>query len=531
MSWRDTIKQSSWRDTIQEEKQEPTKLESAIEGAKEGASFGFLDELGAAMEGAGQAYLGVKGLGSPDLSEIGRVPEGSDPKYAEVYEQMLARRRGTQQEAREANPISFGAGAIGGGLLTASPGMAAGKAIGGLKGAAGVGAVEGGLQGLGSSEDKSLADVAAGAGIGAAIPAGLSGLGQAKRLLPGVQDSVTNKLVAKTSPARLMGAKSEDIEELLSNPELRRQMKATDVEGKIAELTPKLGQQIDEAGEAVGQKYQELQDIATPLVQAPKDIADPFKKMIDDNKGLYSNAAKGHVNSVDKILKGKMNVAKDMDEGSRLLLARRYLDNRVRDIKATPEDRQLYAELRKQLSQPLKEVPEMAEADKLYSEFKRLKEGVERPILDRTTKEVSPEKLSRVMRSQTLKGSDFMKSLGEMDQFIVSNPDLNKLPEVQTAIDSLADLKKTIEMGQLQGSLDRTGGPTGGAVNNLAQIYGMVQSQGLSLFALPWTNPMMWTRFVDAANEAGQTTLVKSIEKAAPAVQSAVTRQQIGNTQ
>ena len=41
------------------EEPKPSKLESAIEGAKEGASFGFLDELGAAMEGAGQAYLGI----------------------------------------------------------------------------------------------------------------------------------------------------------------------------------------------------------------------------------------------------------------------------------------------------------------------------------------------------------------------------------------------------------------------------------------------------------------------------------------
>ncbi|NIU82805.1 MAG: hypothetical protein GWN64_04825, partial [Candidatus Thorarchaeota archaeon] len=97
-------------------------------------------ELGAVMEAAGQAGLGVKGLGAPDLSEIGRLPEGSDPKFADVYKQMLERRRGTQAAAREAHPGSFATGAIGAGLMTAGPGMAAGKAIGGLKGAMAAGA-------------------------------------------------------------------------------------------------------------------------------------------------------------------------------------------------------------------------------------------------------------------------------------------------------------------------------------------------------------------------------------------------------
>jgi len=513
------------------EEPKPSKLESAIEGAKEGASFGFLDELGAAMEGAGQAYLGIKGLGAPDLSEIEFLPEGADPKYADVYKKMLERRRATQQTAREANPISYGAGAIGGGLATSGPGLAAGKAIGGLKGLVGVGAAEGALAGAGSATEGERLQ---GAGIGAGIGAGASLIGpalsQGKKLLPATTGSVVNKPAAKVA-SLIGGGKASDIEDFLSNPELRRKMRATDVDANIADLTPKLGKQIDIAQEAVGKRYNELQDLATPQVSAPTDIADPFKALIQDNKGLYSNAAKGHVNSVDKILKGKMSVTKNMNEGQRVLFARRYLDNRVRDIKATPEDRQLYDVLRKQLSEPLKEISEMVEADKMYSQFKDLRKGVERPILDKSTKEISPEKLSRVMRSQTLKGTDFMKNLGNFDQFVATNPKLNQIPEVKTAVDSLADLKKTIEMGQLQRTLETSGGPTSQAVNTLGQGIMALSTGGQSLLALPFTNPVAWSRIVDMANQAGQTQFVKSIEKAAPALRSAMVRGGISSTE
>ncbi|NIU82806.1 MAG: hypothetical protein GWN64_04830, partial [Candidatus Thorarchaeota archaeon] len=56
--------------------------------------------------------------------------------------------------------------------------------------------------------------------IGAAIPGAGALVGQAKRLLPATEGSVVNKLVSKVTPQRLQGAKPEDIEEVLSNPEL-----------------------------------------------------------------------------------------------------------------------------------------------------------------------------------------------------------------------------------------------------------------------------------------------------------------------
>ncbi len=51
-----------------------------------------------------------------------------------------------------------------------------------------------------------------------------------------------------------------------------------------------------------------------------------------------------------------------------------------------------------------------------------------------------------------------------------------------------------------------------------------MQTQGMSLIGLPLTNPMMWARFVDAANEAGQSQVVKSIEKATPVIKSSLVR-------
>jgi len=49
-----------------EEVKGPSMMESAIQGAKESASFGFLDELGGAMEAAGSA-VGIRGLGEDEL--------------------------------------------------------------------------------------------------------------------------------------------------------------------------------------------------------------------------------------------------------------------------------------------------------------------------------------------------------------------------------------------------------------------------------------------------------------------------------
>jgi hypothetical protein len=150
MSWRDSIQKeapSSWRDSIQKEVSE---LESGVRGVAQGASFGFSDEITAALEAA--------------LTD-------------KSYEQARDESRTNYQNAQKQNPYSYGAGELTGAVGTAFiPGMGllnAGKGAG-LATKAGLGAIQGGLSGLGLSNKDSVEglaiDTATGAAIGGAMP-------------------------------------------------------------------------------------------------------------------------------------------------------------------------------------------------------------------------------------------------------------------------------------------------------------------------------------------------------------------------
>jgi hypothetical protein len=148
---------------------EPSELESAGRGLAQGATFGFADEVAGAGEKVGMWLQGL--MNNQDLTEE------SKKKYADLvsksYTQGRDEYRAADKAAAEANPLSYGAGQLTGGV-------ASGLATGG----AGLGsmATQGAVQGLGSSEaDLTEGDVL-GAGkdvlLGGAIGAGAGLLGK-----------------------------------------------------------------------------------------------------------------------------------------------------------------------------------------------------------------------------------------------------------------------------------------------------------------------------------------------------------------
>lgn len=121
--------------------------ESGLRGVAQGVSFGLSDEITGALESA---------------------------FTDKTYEQARDESRAAYKEAQEANPLTYGAGEIGGAVGTAFvPGLGALNAAKGAKLATVVGksALQGGLAGLGLSEADDLSgmakDTALGLGLGA----------------------------------------------------------------------------------------------------------------------------------------------------------------------------------------------------------------------------------------------------------------------------------------------------------------------------------------------------------------------------
>jgi hypothetical protein len=147
-------------------KPKPTGIESFARGATQGATVGFADEFVGAATAAGRK-LGDAFFGLPN-----------QPSYGVRYRMERDESREANEAAQQANPATYTAGQIGGGLATAIvPGAAPvtlGRAIG-------VGAAYGAAAGLGDSKaDITKGDVAGAAkdtAIGTAVGAISGGAG------------------------------------------------------------------------------------------------------------------------------------------------------------------------------------------------------------------------------------------------------------------------------------------------------------------------------------------------------------------
>lgn len=138
----------------------PSKLESLLRGGAQGALLGFADEA----TGMGEAALNPS------------TYSGVDEALAN-YTKSRDESRANYKAAEEANPNTYMAGNVGGGVATSLiPILGAGKGVATLGSLIGTGAKVGGLAGLGESKadltqgevGQAAKDTALGAGIGAA---------------------------------------------------------------------------------------------------------------------------------------------------------------------------------------------------------------------------------------------------------------------------------------------------------------------------------------------------------------------------
>lgn len=178
---------------------EVSYLESAARGAGQGVSFGLADEVqGAAAAGGG--YLPhqlLGGLGQMAIEKLASQYVGR--RATDAYDRAVTAERAANREAREANPMTYLGGELGGGLaggagiVRAGGSLAANAVARGapLRGVAGASAIDGGIlgavQGAASGETPEQRGIGAGIGsiaggiVGAAAPYVTSGISSAVR--------------------------------------------------------------------------------------------------------------------------------------------------------------------------------------------------------------------------------------------------------------------------------------------------------------------------------------------------------------
>jgi hypothetical protein len=176
----------------------PSQVESGLRGAAQGATLGFADELA----GAGEALWDVATT-DKELKDLG-----------DLYTQRRDESRENFKRAKEANPGTYLAGEVGGGLAT---GLATGVPTG-LRSAVTLGAGLGGAAGVGGSEGKDWAEVTKdglkGAGIGVAGGAVAHG---ASKVIPWAAKTAGEKLkaIAEMRAVKALGGSKAQMQKMI----------------------------------------------------------------------------------------------------------------------------------------------------------------------------------------------------------------------------------------------------------------------------------------------------------------------------
>lgn len=253
---------------------QPTQLESGIRGLAQGASLGFADEITGGLESA--------------AGSLGFVPD-------KTYEEARDESRANYLKSQQANPLTYGAGQLGGGIATlAVPGLNVAKGAS-LARTLGTAAAQGALTGLGDSEATDALDMAKDAGKGLLVGAGAGALGAGLSAGAGAlsqkygtkaADALRNKAeelaVKATGATGVQSAKFADDagRQLLD----RRLVQFGDTPKKVAERT---GAALEEAGESIGRSLKDLE--AKGVTASVDDVVAAIQTKISDLKRFPGN--------------------------------------------------------------------------------------------------------------------------------------------------------------------------------------------------------------------------------------------------
>lgn len=489
------------------------KWQSSMQGAADVMSWDLNDEIIGAASG------------------VKNVLQGED--FGKGYKQSRDLIREQKKRLEEANPEYYLGGQLAGAV--ASPSFAAKGAS--MLGRIGKGAAEGALQAFGGSEDpqKLIQDMASGGATSAAIISALEGLGYtgkalkaAKKLIPGTEGAnpAVNKLVSKMASAvPSTSASAEDINEILSNTNLRRNLAK---QGSMKDLAGAIEGSVKKSKEGIGSIYGEAKKGF--LAQDPGDFVPVINDLNDALKSgeklssVLSKEAKDAIDTVDSIVFkginfGEMgaesfgkNVTADTVK-ERLIKARRNIDDllfkgKTQKINLTPEDYEYTRGLRKKLNDSIEALPgaeDFRKADELYSKFSGAKDEFLGPI---TTKgKIDRTKLSNLLRNQGERGSVFEESAKDFKDFIAKTAKEYGISSKASddAVNAIEELRKIASDKRFLDNMKYGfGGPTGLGVRALTNSMAALATGGVSLVTMPITDPSGWARIVDTfANVSG----------------------------
>lgn len=237
-------------------------------GAIQGATFGFGDEL----YGAGASLVGT-------ITEESKEGESSLDKLSRLYTKYRDEVRAANKKAEEDRPYYSLAGNLVGGALV--PGFGAAK--GGVTALAKAGAIGGGLYGAGASEADSakelVSDVATGAAFGAAVPLGLTGLGETVK---GAGRAM--KIIEDVLDAAKFGIQGK----YLASKDARN----------------KLGQELIENAGQFSDEIKQFRGVVGSKMQKIQDAAQQSGRTVDANQSLIK-----YVDELDNLL-DEQNVSK-----------------------------------------------------------------------------------------------------------------------------------------------------------------------------------------------------------------------------
>lgn len=236
----------------------PGKLESLLRGIKQSATLNFGDELTGGVESA--------------LGSLGVVPD-------KTYDQAVGEARANDAAAEHANPLTFGAGELAGGLGTALiPGLGAVKGLstmGKVAHAAKLGAGLGAISGVGASEDKDIGDAAKGAllgGLGGGIVQSVGSL--ASKGAATVGRALSSSVHPETQLGLALGATAKELDpSTLAGKAFQRAVNVVESDGIFTpnesglplnknDIAERVAAKLKEKGAAIGDRVAQYGDKA-----------------------------------------------------------------------------------------------------------------------------------------------------------------------------------------------------------------------------------------------------------------------------
>lgn len=451
-------------------KEEPGKLESFIRGGSSGLSLGLIPNvITPAVEAAGSKMMG-------DQSDLEQLYK----KYQEASQTA-------QEQAKQAHPIMYGAGAVAGAaapiLLSAGAaapevGLAEAAELGGgalakevgkraLTGAA-TGAAMGGIAagteskgqiigGTTESANQLVNDIkkgmTSGATIGGALSMVSSGMGIGINQLADQLENSSIPFLRQVAKSYKMGQKGTNLgsekERIFGSgdkaPLIQQDAsESRDIMTKIMNADKDLGQRVGQSLEKATQEGRVV-DISDPLRQSAKSLDEYFQKnpAIDIDPTAQKNFLK--ILSKEQQLK-PLEAKSALDE----------TDNMLRQLQGDPStlanaSRQVIGNFRKALSQQIKDsIPGYADAANRFEEFRSL---IPETIISKAT----PSDLSNVyFGSLKNKEGSLFEGIKDLVQGATKPGDVQSQEAFANLSQNLNKLDQSEQARLAQGKIDDT---------------------------------------------------------------------------